>query len=53
MTAVFQPELDDLCNTCLEKLHVILDEMILEMFVGKGTVISDDFVIVTIAYSES
>ena len=50
--AVLQPELDDLRDARLEKLHVILDELILKMGPGKVLVIGDDLVLVIIAQLE-
>lgn len=50
--AVLQPELDDLRNARLEKLHVIPDELILKMGPGAVLVIGDDRVLVIIAEPE-
>ena len=50
--AVLQPELDDLRDARLEKLHVIPDELILKMGPGKVLVIGDDLVLVIIAQLE-
>ena len=46
---IFEPKFYNLCNTCLEKLHVILDESIMKMFTGKVDIIAENFVVIIIS----
>ena len=46
LAAAFQPEFYDVGNARFEKLHVIFNKFVSEMYAGKGSIIADDFIIV-------
>ena len=49
LAAAFQPEFYDVGNARFEKLHVIFNKSVSEMYAGKGSIIADDFIIVVIS----